>query len=53
MFIIIVIMVDAETKKALGGIPLLKTNSGPRDKENWPNRLKEELISLIKVSEAY
>ena len=32
-------MVDAATKKALSGIPLMKTKAGPRDKEvpslNW------------------
>ena len=26
-------MVDAATKKALSGIPLMKTKAGPRDKE--------------------
>ncbi|KAI1285999.1 Ubiquitin-fold modifier-conjugating enzyme 1 [Halotydeus destructor] len=40
-------MVDAVTKKTLSSIPLLKTKAGPRDKELWPQRLKEELISLI------
>ena len=34
-------MVDAATKKALSGIPLLKTKAGPRDKELWVTRLKE------------
>jgi ufm1-conjugating enzyme 1 len=41
-------MVDVATKKALSGIPLLKTKAGPRDKEVWPARLKEEYLSLIK-----
>ena len=55
-------MVDAATKKALSGIPLLKTKvisnvpklsdflvqAGPRDKEIWAGRLKEEYVSLIK-----
>lgn len=43
-------MVDEGTKKALSNIPLLKTKAGPRDKEQWAQRLKEEYISLIKVS---
>ena len=42
-------MVDAKTKAALAGIPLLSTNAGPRDGEAWNTRLKEELISLIQV----
>jgi ufm1-conjugating enzyme 1 len=41
-------MVDEVTKKTLAAIPLLKTNSGPRDKENWVKRLKEEYAALIK-----
>jgi len=35
-------MVDAATKKTLSGIPLCKTKAGPRDKEIWMPRLKEE-----------
>ena len=42
-------MVDEVTKKTLAAIPLLTTNSGPRDKENWVKRLKEEYAALIKV----
>lgn len=42
-------MVDAATRKSLSTIPLLKTKAGPRDKESWPTRLKEELQSLIEV----
>lgn len=41
-------MVDAHTKTVLAGIPLLKTNAGPRD-PGWNERLKEELMSLIQV----
>ena len=57
-------MVDAATKKALSGIPLMKTKAGPRDKEVnmvsaiielnsyvcqvWATRLKEEYMGLIK-----
>ncbi|PIK47279.1 putative ubiquitin-fold modifier-conjugating enzyme 1-like [Apostichopus japonicus] len=44
-------MVDAATKKTLSGIPLLKTKAGPRDKDLWPTRLKEEYLSLIKYVE--
>lgn len=40
---------DEKTKKTLSAIPLLKTKAGPRDKELWPQRLKEEYQSLIKV----
>ena len=42
-------MVDVGTKKTLSSIPLLKTKAGPRDKDEWVNRLKEEYASLIKV----
>ena len=40
-------MVDAATKAAVGKIPQLKTNAGPRDKDAWVKRLKEEYTSLI------
>ena len=43
-------MVDDSTRKTLGLIPLLKTKAGPRDKEEWAKRLKEEYLSLIKVT---
>ena len=43
-------MVDEATKKTLAAIPLLKTKAGPRDKDLWVIRLKEEYSSLIKVS---
>lgn len=42
-------MVDASTRKTLSGIPLLQTKAGPRDKELWVPRLKEEYQALIKV----
>lgn len=42
-------MVDESTKKTLSSIPLLKTKAGPRDKELWVQRLKEEYTSLIQV----
>lgn len=40
---------DDATKKSLSSIPLLTVKAGPRDKELWPQRLKEEYQSLIKV----
>jgi len=43
-------MVDDSTRKTLSSIQLLKTKASPRDKELWPNRLKEEYQSLIQVS---
>lgn len=42
-------MVDEATRKTLGSIPLLRTKAGPRDKELWVPRLKEEYQALIKV----
>ena len=44
-------MVDESTKKTLASIPLLKIKAGPRDKGEWPDRLKEEYFSLIKYVE--
>ncbi|KAH1011043.1 hypothetical protein HUJ04_000487 [Dendroctonus ponderosae] len=41
-------MVDAGTRKTLSSIPLLQTKAGPRDKELWVERLKEEYQALIK-----
>lgn len=43
-------MVDEGTRKTLSSIPLLQTKAGPRDKELWIQRLKEEYQCLIKVS---
>lgn len=43
-------MVDASTRKTLSSIPLLQTRAGPRDKELWVQRLKEEYQALIKVT---
>lgn len=43
-------MADDATRRAVSEIPLLKTNSGPRDKELWVQRLKEEYLALIKVN---
>ncbi|XP_038842342.1 ubiquitin-fold modifier-conjugating enzyme 1 [Salvelinus namaycush] len=44
-------MADDATRKAVSEIPLLKTNSGPRDKELWVQRLREEYLALIKYVE--
>eukprot|EP00746_Dinoflagellata_sp_MGD_P003152 gnl/MRDRNA2_/MRDRNA2_106124_c0_seq1.p1 gnl/MRDRNA2_/MRDRNA2_106124_c0~~gnl/MRDRNA2_/MRDRNA2_106124_c0_seq1.p1 ORF type:complete len:191 (-),score=40.83 gnl/MRDRNA2_/MRDRNA2_106124_c0_seq1:40-552(-) len=41
-------MVDAATKAIVQKIPLLTIKAGPRDKEKWIDRLKEELAALIK-----
>lgn len=43
-------MADEATRKTVSEIPVLKTNSGPRDKELWVQRLREEYLALIKVS---
>lgn len=43
-------MVDEGTKRSLQSIPLLQTRASPRDKELWVQRLKEELMALIKVT---
>lgn len=42
-------MVDEATRKTLASIPLLRTKAGPRDKDAWVVRLKEEYQALIKV----
>ncbi|XP_058450797.1 ubiquitin-fold modifier-conjugating enzyme 1 [Malaya genurostris] len=41
-------MVDEGTRKTLSGIPLLQTRAGPREKDLWVQRLKEEYQALIK-----
>lgn len=40
---------DEKSKKTLSSIPLLKTKGGPRDRDLWPQRLKEEYQALIQV----
>ena len=37
----------ADISDEVAAIPMLKTNSGPRDTENWTTRVKEEYIALI------
>lgn len=44
-------MSDDVTRRAVSDIPLLKTNSGPRDRELWVQRLREEYVSLIRYVE--
>ncbi|KAI7812817.1 ubiquitin-fold modifier-conjugating enzyme 1 [Triplophysa rosa] len=44
-------MADEATRKVVSDIPLLKTNSGPRDKELWVQRLREEYLALINYVE--
>ncbi|KAF9410835.1 hypothetical protein HW555_010216 [Spodoptera exigua] len=46
-------MVDEGTRKTLSSIPLLQTKAGPRDKELWTTRLKEEYQALIKIPITY
>lgn len=41
---------EGVSKDIVQQIPLLKTNAGPRDKEKWITRLKEEYAALIKVT---
>jgi len=40
-------MLSNKTKATVKKIPLLKVRAGPRDKEAWGNRLKEELKAMI------
>lgn len=42
---------DNSIKNTLTSIPLLKLKVGPREKDQWPDRLKEEYCSLIKYVE--
>uniref|UniRef100_A0A4X1VRN9 Ubiquitin-fold modifier-conjugating enzyme 1 n=2 Tax=Sus scrofa TaxID=9823 RepID=A0A4X1VRN9_PIG len=42
-------MADEATRRVVSEIPVLKTNAGPRDRELWVQRLKEEYQSLIRV----
>eukprot|EP00397_Hematodinium_sp_SG-2012_P061069 GEMP01080349.1.p2 GENE.GEMP01080349.1~~GEMP01080349.1.p2 ORF type:complete len:124 (+),score=26.03 GEMP01080349.1:54-425(+) len=42
---------NAQTKATVEKIPLLKTRAGPRDGEQWVERLKEEFVALIKYIE--
>ncbi|KAL7978148.1 hypothetical protein Chor_005135 [Crotalus horridus] len=44
-------MADETTRRVVAALPLLKTNAGPRDRELWIQRLKEEYQALIKYVE--
>ncbi|ALC41310.1 CG8386 [Drosophila busckii] len=44
-------MVDDSTRKTLSSIPLLQMRAGPREKDVWVQRLKEEYQALIKYVE--
>ncbi|KAL7737606.1 hypothetical protein ACLKA6_007717 [Drosophila palustris] len=44
-------MVDDSTRKTLSSIPLLQIRAGPREKDVWVQRLKEEYQALIKYVE--
>uniref|UniRef100_A0A8D8FD90 Ubiquitin-fold modifier-conjugating enzyme 1 n=1 Tax=Culex pipiens TaxID=7175 RepID=A0A8D8FD90_CULPI len=46
-------MVDEGTRKTLSSIPLLQTKAGPREKDLWVQRLKEEYQALIKIPVTY
>ena len=43
--------IDAETKSTVQKMPMLTVKAGPRDGEEWAERLKEELGCLIKFVE--
>merc|ERR1711907_452879 len=46
------VTMDSATKEQLKKIPLLKVNAGPRDDPTkWNQRIKEEIMSLIKYVE--
>ncbi|XP_074794226.1 ubiquitin-fold modifier-conjugating enzyme 1 isoform X2 [Natator depressus] len=44
-------MADEATRRVVAELPLLRTNAGPRDRELWVQRLKEEYQALIKYVE--
>ena len=43
--------IDATTKSTVQKMPMLTVKAGPRDGDEWAERLKEELGCLIKASE--
>lgn len=45
-------MADEATRRVVSEIPVLRTHAGPRDRELWVQRLKEEYQALIRVSRA-
>jgi ufm1-conjugating enzyme 1 len=40
--------IDEGTKSTVKKLPLMTINAGPRDKEAWEGRLKQELQALIR-----
>lgn len=42
---------DPQVRESVSRIPLMKTKAGPRDGDNWTQRLKEEFASLIQFVE--
>ncbi|KAM9624035.1 ubiquitin-fold modifier-conjugating enzyme 1 isoform 1-T1 [Morphnus guianensis] len=44
-------MADEAVRRAVAELPLLRTAAGPRDREGWASRLKEEYRALIQYVE--
>ncbi|XP_071656565.1 ubiquitin-fold modifier-conjugating enzyme 1 isoform X1 [Patagioenas fasciata] len=44
-------MADEAARRAVAELPLLRTAAGPRDREGWAPRLKEEYRALIQYVE--
>lgn len=42
-------MAEEAARRAVAALPLLRTAAGPRDRERWAERLKEEYRALIQV----
>lgn len=42
-------MAEEAARRAVAAVPLLRTAAGPRDRERWAERLKEEYRALIQV----
>ncbi|OXB55822.1 hypothetical protein ASZ78_007140 [Callipepla squamata] len=40
-------MAEEAARRAVAAVPLLRTAAGPRDRERWAERLKEEYRALI------
>ncbi|XP_015706323.1 ubiquitin-fold modifier-conjugating enzyme 1 [Coturnix japonica] len=44
-------MADEAARRAVAAVPLLRSAAGPRDRERWAERLKEEYQALIQYVE--
>lgn len=44
-------MAEEAARRAVAAVPLLRTAAGPRDRERWAERLKEEYRALIQYVE--